>query len=152
MAVLATVCLMACAERKPVVPVDPALVDAVKARQANFREMGAASKNIDDALKAGNSIGPPVMMAAQQIQKFAGQQQYWFPPGSGPESGIDTAAKAEVWQQPERFAERQQALIDEAAVLVEVAGEGSRDAFVEQFRRVGEACKACHDAFREPEE
>jgi cytochrome c556 len=151
-ALLAILGLSACAEREPVANVDPAIVDAIKARQANFREMGAASKNIDDALKAGNAISPPVTMAAKQIENFAGQQKYWFPAGSGPETGVETAAKAEIWSQPQQFEQRQQALIDAASALTEVASEDSRAAFVEQFRRVGQTCKDCHDTFREPED
>lgn len=144
--------LSACAERKPAVPVDPAIASTIQARQANYREMGAASKNIADALKAGSPISPPVEMAAKQILKFAGQQKYWFPPGSGPESGVETAAKAVIWEKPQLFEQRQQALIEEATALVDLASNESRAAFAEQFRRVGEACKACHDTFREPKE
>lgn len=151
-ALLAMLGLAGCGEREAAVPVDPAIEAVIKARQANFRELGAASKNIGDALKAGAPINPPVVMAAQQIQRFAGEQKYWFPSGSGPESRVDTAAKALIWQEPERFEQHQQALIDEAATLVELASEESRAAFVEQFQRVGQACKACHDTFREPEE
>jgi cytochrome c556 len=151
LAVLAIATLAACSGKKAP-NVDPAIVDAIKARQANFREMGAASKNIDDTLKAGGALSPPITMAAAQIKSFAEQQKYWFPPGSGPETGVDTAAKPEIWQQAQQFQERQQALVDAATKLTQVASEEQRQAFAEQFRVVGRACKDCHDTFRAPED
>jgi cytochrome c556 len=130
-----------CTDGEAPANVDPAIVDAIKARQANFREMGAANKNIEDALKA-----------AAQIKSFAEQQTYWFPPGSGPETGVETAAKAEIWKRPEDFRQRQQTLIEASSKLVELARNEERAAFVDQFRVVGRACKNCHDTFRTPEE
>jgi cytochrome c556 len=151
LALLVVVAMSACSDEQAA-NVDPAIVEAIKARRANFREMGAASKNIDDTLKAGGALSPPITMAAAQIKSFAEQQKYWFPPGSGPETGVETAAKPEIWQQAQQFQERQQALIDAAAKLTQVASEEQRRAFAEQFRVVGRACKDCHDTFRAPED
>lgn len=128
---------------------DPQVV--IEGRQANLRDLGAAFKAIADELKKSAPALPVIRQYASQIDNLAQQQHFWFPPGSGPESEIETDAKPEIWTRTKEFADAQVALIDESARLRQLAAAGDIDAIKSQYRLVGKACKGCHDAFREEE-
>ena len=76
----------------------------------------------------------------------------WFPKGSGPESGVKTDAKAEVWNDAAGFAAAANRFQGEAAKLQEIAAGGDIAAIKAQVRATGGACKNCHDKYRVPEE
>ena len=57
-------------------------------------------------------------------------------------------AKAEIWSDPDAFAERRQNFLDAAAALGAVADSGDQAAFMGAFKTLGGACKGCHDNFR----
>ncbi|TJY61068.1 cytochrome c [Sinimarinibacterium sp. CAU 1509] len=133
-------------------PVDPAVKAVQKARHDGFEAMGDAFKSIIDALKAGGSLDAKMTEAAHEIDKHAGQIVDWFPAGSGPESGAKTEAKAEIWQQPELFAEKREKLVVEAGKFAALADAGDAAGFAEQVKAVGGSCKGCHDTFREKDE
>jgi cytochrome c556 len=130
-------------------PVDPAVQAVLKTRHDGFEAMGDAFKSIMDTLKAGGALDAELTAAAHEIDTHAGQIAEWFPAGTGPESGADTEAKAEIWQQPEVFAEKREKLVMEAAKLAALADAGDAAGFAEQVKAVGGSCKGCHDNFRE---
>ena len=74
----------------------------------------------------------------------------WFPAGSGPETGIKTAAKPEIWAQPADFKAAHDALVVEAGKLVTVAASGDAAAIGAQLQATGKACGGCHKPFRVP--
>ncbi|WP_207062166.1 cytochrome c [Motiliproteus sp. SC1-56] len=69
-------------------------------------------------------------------------------------SGLDqfegTRALPKIWQQPDEVKKRIRRLRAETARLVEVALEKDPEALAQQLKRVGGACKNCHDNFRKP--
>ena len=71
-----------------------------------------------------------------------------WPPGTdnGAYAG-KTRALPEIWSTYPAVGEKDQALKDAAAALVEVAGDGL-DALRANIGAVGKACKGCHDDFR----
>jgi len=88
---------------------------------------------------------------SRQVDDLARQQRFWYPAGSGAESRIDTAAKAEIWTHPKEFADAQQALIEQAAVFMKAAEAGDLANIKTQQRALGGTCKHCHAVFREEE-
>ena len=75
----------------------------------------------------------------------------WFPKGSGPESGVKTDAKAEVWSDAAGFAAAANKFQIEAAKFQELATAGDVAGMKAQSRVLGGTCKGCHDKYRVPE-
>lgn len=70
-----------------------------------------------------------------------------FPPGSGSKAGTTDALDA-IWKQPEDFALKLKTFQFEANELRKVAEQGQQDSFNAQFRKLGAACKGCHDNYK----
>jgi cytochrome c556 len=125
---------------------------AVEARQSNFKDMGGAFKAIRDQLRRGTPDLVAIQQAAQQMKDYADQQHAWFPKGSGPEAGVKTDAKKEIWTDAAGFAEVQKAFSAEAPKLLTAANAKDVEGLKAQVLVVGKACKGCHDKYRVPEE
>jgi cytochrome c556 len=124
---------------------------AVVARQAHFDDQAAGFKAIGDELKKENPDKAVIQAGADKIKGTAQDLPSWFPRGSGPEGGVKTAAKAEVWTDAAGFADAAQRLQDETAKLQQIAMSGDLDAIKAQVRAVGAACAGCHAKYREPD-
>lgn len=135
---------------KPKVVVDPEIEEAVRVRKQNFSEIGTIAKNINDAMKAGRKLqgDPTIASSVQQLGSYARDQKFWFKEGTGPASGADTDAKAEIWTQPEDFAQKSEALVAASTQLATVYAGGNEAAFVAEWKKVGATCEACHDKYR----
>lgn len=68
-----------------------------------------------------------------------------FPPGS--DLG-ETAALPTIWQRPEQFLSRAEAAEREGRNLVAAAETGDREFMVQSLKRLADACRNCHRAFR----
>ena len=92
--------------------------------------------------------------AAKVIDDLADSLTKWFPDGSGPGgAGIEkTRAKPEIWANWADFQTKAKGLDDAAAVLVSAAGSNDAAAIKTALGNVGKACKACHEAYRAPED
>ena len=123
--------------------------DAVKVRQANYKKLGRAFKGINDELKKSAPDKAAIKKDADELAALAQHIPEWFPPGSGPEAGVKTAAKAEIWKNAAEFRKDADALRVESAKLAQVAGGGDIAAIQAQVKATGAACGACHKAFRE---
>lgn len=121
---------------------------AVTARQAGYKQMGAAFKAINDELKAGSPNAGAIAANAKKMSDLAGQVPGWFPKGSGPEAGVKTKAKPEIWSDAAGFAAAARALQPETVKLQKLAAAGDLDGVRAQVRAVGGACKQCHDKYR----
>jgi cytochrome c556 len=121
---------------------------ALMARQAHFREQAAGFKAINDELKKEAPDKAVILANATRIKGTAEALPTWFPKGSGPETGLKTAAKAEVWTDAEGFATAATQLQTETVKLEQVAMAGDLDAIKTQDRAVGAACGACHSKYR----
>lgn len=124
--------------------------DAVHSRVSGLRELGAAYKSLNDELRGEQPQGIIVQQAARQIANSAGQMPGWFPAGSGPEAGVKTAARREIWIQPAKFRAAQDAFIAQAAKLKAAADKGDFAGLRTETRNLGATCKSCHDGFRVP--
>jgi cytochrome c556 len=124
----------------------------IEGRQAALRDIGAAFKAISDELKAPTPVLATIRSNTRQIEDLMKQQHFWFPPGTGPESEIETLAKPEIWQRPAEFKKAQTAFSEAAQQLTRAAEGSDVSAMRSQWRELGKTCKGCHDTFREEED
>ena len=123
---------------------------AIAARQSNLKDLGGAFKTIRDQLRVSSPNVSEIKLAAQQIKDLVADQDHWFPRGTGPESGIKTDAKAEIWTDVKGFARAQKELAEQAPKLLTLASANDLDGLRSQVPLVGQACKGCHDKYRVP--
>ena len=122
-----------------------------KARMDKFHEMGKAFKTIVDGLKADNPDTKSMSAQAHVMVGLSHKVTSWFPKGSGPEAGIKTRAKGEIWTDWATFAAAAKGLETESAKLEAVTRAGNLDAIKLQVKATGNACGTCHTKFRGPE-
>lgn len=120
---------------------------AVHYRQGVFEAMGwhfgalRAMVRGDAPYEAGRALHHAEAVAA--LSKMVAEG---FPAGS--DTGAPTEALPAIWEKPDAFAERVEALIAAGPVLVEAAKGGTQQALGPGLQAAGGACKACHDSFR----
>jgi cytochrome c556 len=124
---------------------------AIAQRHQNFKQLGGAFKAIFDEIKKGEPNRAVIADNAKKMNALASQEASWFPKGSGPESGLKTDAKGEIWSDPQGFAAAVQRLQQETGRLQLASTSGDMDALRQQVQATGGACKNCHDKFRVPE-
>jgi cytochrome c556 len=124
----------------------------IEGRQAALRDIGAAFKGINDEFKKSQPALGMIRQYARQIDELSKEQQFWFPPGTGPESDIETLARPAIWQQPTQFKAGQVAMSEHAGKLAKVASGEDLGAIRAQWQALGKTCKGCHDKFREEDE
>jgi cytochrome c556 len=119
-----------------------------KMRHEKFEELGRAFKSVHDESKKETPDFNVVRDNANRIDQLAQEQLSWFPSGSGPEAGVKTKAKAEIWTHMDDFRVQVQQLQTQTAALKEVAGSDDPKKLAAQVEVTGKACSACHDKFR----
>lgn len=130
---------------------EPIAGDVIAGRRSNLRDLGSAYKEMGEELKKSKPMPFLLQQYISQISDLSQQQQNWFPPNTGPKSGIETHAKEEIWARPQEFAAAMQAFQKEAAVLNAVS-VSDLDALKAEHKKLGLTCKNCHDTFREKED
>jgi len=89
-----------------------------------------------------------IQSASTDITQAAGAIDKWFPAGTGPDSGVKTDAKPEVWTDPAGFATAREAFVREANKWVLLGNSTDAAAWKEGAASLGQSCKGCHDKFR----
>lgn len=125
--------------------------EVIHARQAGYKQLGGAFKGLNDQLNASSPDKAQIAALARRVNELAPQIAGWFPKGTGPEAGVKTRAKAEIWQRYGEFQADAKALAAETARLQTVAAGGDIDAIKAQVKVVGGRCGACHTPFRAKE-
>jgi len=120
----------------------------IEAREANFKTFGKSMKTMNDNLKSDSPDLAVIASNAATIRGLAPKVTTWFPKGTGPESGVKTEARAEIWSDPAGFAAAARRLEPEAAKLEALARAGDLAGVRAQVRVVGGTCKGCHDKFK----
>jgi cytochrome c556 len=118
---------------------------AAEYREAIFEAIGGHMSAMVGIIKGEVPHRQDLALHAKGIAALAPVTQHIFPADSYIEGGH---AKAEIWSDPEAFAERRQNFLDAAAALGAVADSGDQAAFMGAFKTLGGACKGCHDNFR----
>jgi cytochrome c556 len=121
--------------------------DVIESRQANYKKTGANAQAIKKALDTGTDL-KAVAVNAQEIADWATKIPTVFPVGSGPESGIKTAALATIWQDKPDFEKKAAGLHDAAMKLVVALNTGDKAAVAPAFQAMGGTCGACHQTYR----
>lgn len=124
----------------------------IEGRQSALRDIGAAFKGVGDELKKSQPSLPTIRQYARQIEDLSKQQKFWFPPGTGPEAEIETAAKPAIWQRAAEFKAGQAAFGEQAGRLAKVASGDDVKTIRAQWQALGQTCKGCHDKFREEDD
>jgi len=129
---------------------DPAAVQkVVDARVAKYKQIGKANKAIKDELGQPQPNLASVQNNARVIEALAKQIPSWFPRGTGEQAGVKTEALPIIWQQVPVFKQRAAGLAGAAHQLGATAASGNLDATKAAAGNLSQACKACHDTFRE---
>lgn len=127
---------------------DPSPAEVIKARQEKLKDLGEQMKAIGGQAKSGTLDRKVMADAAAKAVAYAKELPTWFPKGTGPEAGVKTAAKPEIWSQPDDFKAAAEKLPPEVDMLAEVVANGDKGAIFTQLQATGKACQGCHKQFR----
>ena len=84
---------------------------------------------------------------AERIRALSTQAIDGFAHGAA-NGGVESDAKADIWNNFEDFRARLDDFINEAKALDETARGGDEAKMKEQFHKTAETCKACHDKYK----
>ena len=126
----------------------PAVIAAIKARQANFKEMGGSFKAISDEIRTGSPDWTSVRSSARDIAARAPGQARLFVRGSGSEAGVRTRALPLIWADAAGFARANADFVRATAALDAAAQRGDLNGLVAARAMVGATCKGCHEKYR----
>lgn len=125
---------------------DPKVV--IPARQAGMKQIGGGFKAILDQMQSGAPDGTAVRLNALKIAGLAPRIPGWFPAGTGPDKGVKTAARPDIWTHSADFNAKAAALASAANALAAAGGSGDRAVIGPLVKQLGGACKACHTAYK----
>ncbi|MFO1081695.1 MAG: cytochrome c [Reyranellaceae bacterium] len=120
-----------------------AQADAVKERQDNRKQAGAAMRAIKGIIDANGPTAGAVEQAAK-LKTLEAAFVKLFPAGSDK----DTKALPTVWSDWAGFQAASKAADAAYDKLATAAGSGNMDALKAAFADTGKTCGACHDKFR----
>ena len=121
--------------------------DAIKYRQGVFRVIGWNFGSMAAMAKNKKPYNAEEFARNAEIVAFMSKLPLeGFTPGS--ESG-DTRAKPEIWLNMDDFKAKLEKMQQEVTALAKVAKTGDFAASKAQLGEAGQACKACHDEYRE---
>ncbi|MBF0153093.1 MAG: cytochrome c [Magnetococcales bacterium] len=118
---------------------------AIVHRQAILDTVGGHMKAIKSILVLGFDAPQDVAFHAQGIVDGFSHMGNSFPPGS--DKG-ETKAKPEIWTQGDKFKQHNGNALKAANDLVGASKGSDKQAILAAFKKMGEACKACHDDFK----
>ena len=120
-------------------------------RQAGYKQINMSMRGVVEQVRAGEPSLPLIRQHAATIARLAPQVSGWFPAGTGPEAGVSTRAKAEIWTNQTAFRTASVNLVV-AARQLEAAAQGADIAAIRAaFGSLQRTCGGCHDQFRGPE-
>lgn len=146
-AAMAAIVTTAAAQRRA-----PAVAELIHARQARYKQMGAAIKGIRDELRGNAPSLDALRRDSSLIAGYAVQLLRWFPPGSGAETGVRTRARPEIWTNNHGFHRAGADLLVAARALEAAVQSGDIARIRAATPPVAHACSACHDDYRAPEQ
>ncbi|MGE5538957.1 MAG: cytochrome c [Gemmatimonas sp.] len=134
----------------------PPKVEAGKAEAAykdrdDFMKANAArEKALIAVMKEEAPLDAKAQQAAQEQADAMKQILSKFPAGSGADVVKGSRAKAEIWQQWEKFTQLASAAQTATAASAAAAKTGDAKAFAEKEDASVKACAACHREYRAP--
>ncbi len=125
--------------------------ELIRNRQASYKQIQAAFRVLFQQNQAGEPSIQEIRPHAATIARLAPQVNGWFPAGTGPETGVPTRAKAELWANRQDFMGRAAAFVVGARGPDAAAQGGDVGAFRAPFPALRQACADCHERYRGPE-
>ncbi len=123
--------------------------DVINTRQQAFKKAGTAFKVIHNEVSNSSPDAAKIAAAIAEIKASTDRIATWFPPGSGPQSGLKTHAKPEVWTDANGFAATCAAFLRQVEKSARQLGDPrERAAWKDSSAALGQACKDCHDSYR----
>ena len=120
--------------------------DAVKYRKSSLSVMGTHFSRIGAVVKGEKPYDKAAVEAdAAVVEMMAKLPWAAFPAGS---DTADSKAKPEIWKEQEKFKEGSEKMQAEVAKLSAAAKSGDLGMIKTAFGATGQACKACHDNYR----
>lgn len=120
--------------------------DAIKYRKAAFTVLGAHFGRV--GAMANGRIPFDAKAAAENAEIAAMVSRLPYTAfGEGTDKG-DTRAKADIWQEGDKFRAAASKMQEEMAKLNAAAKTGNLDQIKAAFGPAAQSCKACHDAYR----
>ena len=123
------------------------MAEIVRGRQAGMMLSGATM----GAIKVGIDANQPLQVQrfnTRALSRWAHAVPGLFPEGSGPESGVQTNAKPEIWTDRAGFEAKAADYAAAADRLAELAQGEDAAAFSAQWTVVRASCQSCHDAYK----
>jgi cytochrome c556 len=147
-AVLVGTISIAVAQNAPPSPEKQA-AKAVEIRQGLFNVQGFAFGPVGAMLKGGAPVDAALVQkeaARLQVTSSMITEVFKF---DTRKFQVKTAAKEKIWTEQADFAKKADDLHDAAAALEAAAKKGDKNGILDAAGKVGNACKACHDEYRE---
>lgn len=119
-------------------------IDPILTRQAGLDLLAGTAANVKNLLAANGDV-KALEASGKGIQKWATQMPTLFPAGS--DKGA-TKASPDIWTDNAGFLKAAKALADAGGALADAAKSGDAAATATAFKAVGDACGACHKAYR----
>lgn len=121
--------------------------EIMKTRHQGMKDLGASFKTVRDQLRLSSPDMVAIKAAGENIKKTADLMGDWFPKGTGPESGIKTGAKPEIWSDAATFEKKRMDFVNAAGPFAELTASGDKAAISAAVRPLNGTCKGCHDLF-----
>jgi cytochrome c556 len=121
---------------------------AVKYRQSALTVMATSFGRIGAHIKGDIKLEPAALAQNAEVVELMSKMAFdGFLQGTEQSSGA-TKAKPEIWKEWDKFKKSQSDLQAATAKLYEASKSGDAKAIQAAFGQAGQACKACHDAYR----
>jgi len=146
---VATVAVAQSAPPPPKVDTDKAAA-AAKARDDFMKANGNREKALVAVMKGEAPLDSKAMQAADEQAAAMKDILAKFPQGSGADGVKESRAKAEIWQQWDKFTQLASAAQAATAASAVAAKSGDAKAFAEKEADSVKACNACHRDYRAP--
>jgi len=114
-------------------------------RQAAFRELLKTSEPMGLMLRANRYDPTEFKRLADQLMSQRDAPWAYFEADT---LYAPSKAKAEVWSEPEKFAERKKALFDATEQISAAAASGNKEQVALAYKALDHACVSCHDTFK----
>lgn len=121
--------------------------DAIKYRQSALFIMGTHFARIGAMVQGKAPYDPKAALENAQVVE-AMVHLPWIGFGPGYEKGAPTKARPEIWGEQEKFREHQEKLFPAVEKLTGAAKTNNLDNLKAAFGNAAQACKACHDQYR----
>jgi cytochrome c556 len=108
----------------------------------NFDLLGAAVRH------TGALDTKEIVLRAERLAQLGPQMAEGFPKPTPAQKGAVTDAAPEIWSDAAGFQAQVDAYVAESKKLVDVAKSADDAQIKAQFRKVSDACKACHDKYK----